>query len=82
VVYPYALGFICFFGLPLFLVARRYGVLNWWVAACGGILGGCTVELILALPSAFHFENFLVLAIEGLASSLLFFAVWRHSVRA
>ena len=81
-VYPFALAFACIFGLPLFWVFRRYHLVRWWSAIISGLFAGAAVAIVLVLPHAASAQNVASLAIAGAASALLFYIVWRSSVRA
>lgn len=80
--YPFALVFACLIGLPLFLVARRFQLVRWWSAIGSGLFGGCLVAFLLAPSAPFYPNNYLLGATEGVASALLFFAVWRQGTAA
>jgi len=80
-VYPVAFIFACIFGLPLFLLARRFKLVRWWFAIATGLFVGCAVQF-LVLNGTHHLENLLLYAIEGMSSALLFFAVWRWRAHA
>jgi len=79
--YPFAVAFACLFGLPLFFLARHFGLAKWWSAIGSGLLVGCMVQFIV-LSGTVHPDNLLSFSAEGAASGLLFFLVWRHGVRA
>jgi uncharacterized membrane protein YagU involved in acid resistance len=76
VAYPYALIFACIFGLPLFILARRFHLVRWWSAVGCGLVVGSVVQFVV-LPGKFYLDNYLLYVSEGIASALLFFAVWR-----
>ena len=76
IIYPVALIFAGIFGLPLFLLARRFNLVRWWSAIACGLIVGCGVQF-LVLNGTHDFENLLIYAIMGMTSALLFFAVWR-----
>lgn len=82
IAYPFAIFFTCIFGLPIFFLARRFRLVNWWSAIASGVLVGCGVQ-VLVLSGTAHIDNLLMYSAEGAASALLFLSVWRlgaHSV--
>ena len=81
ITYPIALSFTSVFGLPLFFLARRFGLVKWWSAVGCGLLVGCVVQFIV-LGGTAHLDNMLMYSAEGVASALLFFLVWRLGNRA
>src|SRR5437764_8573589 len=53
VFYPYALMFELVIGLPLFLLARRFGLVRWWSATLGGVVVGLLALIAFSGVSAF-----------------------------
>ncbi|MFC5527835.1 hypothetical protein ACFPPA_19000 [Rhodanobacter ginsengisoli] len=80
-VYPVAFIFACIFGLPLFFLARRFKLVQWWFATASGLLVGCAAQFFM-LNGTHHLENLILYALEGISSALLFFTVWRWRAHA
>lgn len=76
IAYPYAIVFACVFGLPLFILARRFHLVRWWTAIGSGLLVG-SIAHFTVLSGKFYLDNFLIYISEGVASALLFFMVWK-----
>ena len=81
IAFPFAVAFTCIFGLPLFFVARRFHVAKWWSAIACGLLVGLAAQFIV-LSGTSAVENLLLYSLEGVASALLFFSVWRRGNHA
>jgi len=81
VFYPFSLAFACLFGLPLFWLSRHYHLVRWWSALIAGLLAGAAGAVVIVGPRAAMASNIVTFAIEGAASALLFFVIWRASVR-
>jgi len=80
-VYPFALIFTFVFGLPLFFLARHFHLARWWSAIGCGLLVGCTVQF-LVLSGTADWEDLLLYSAHGVASSLLFFSVWKYGTHS
>jgi hypothetical protein len=83
VFYMFSISFTLLFGVPLFLVLRRFKRLRWWSCALSGLAVGVLVAELL-LPDAAGADDriqFLSLcgAVGGL-SGIAFWAIWRKGV--
>ena len=70
-VYPFfEMFFAVLIGLPLYWLARHFGLVRWWSATASGTVAGYVIGHMLS-------ANLLPFTMSGLASGLLFFAGWK-----
>ena len=79
--YCFSLAAGLLFGIPLFLLFRRYHLVRWWSASAAGIVVGSVVALMLR-SNAVQAGDFLVLVPEGAVSGLVFWAIWKRGTVA
>jgi hypothetical protein len=76
--YLRALLFELMFGLPLFLVARRFNLVRWWTAlSCGVVLGVLALYFFSGSGSVRAAPALMLWAASGGAAGLAFWTVWR-----
>ena len=74
-------------GIPLFLLFRLLGPIQWWKAALSGSLIGCIMGIAMAWPTARYTTRpdwliasgkaSAILACVGGLSALVFWSIWR-----
>jgi len=75
VFYFFAAVATAIFGLPTYLVLKRFNLVTWWSAVgCGALAGALTIA---ALTSNFDPTSRLRFTLLGAAAGLLFWSVWR-----
>jgi len=83
--YVFSITFTLLFGVPIFLVLRRFNLVRWWSCAVAGVvIGALVAEMIL--PDAAGADDrirFLSLcAAVGALSGFAFWAIWRRGITA
>ena len=71
-VYMYAGAHILLFGIPAFLVARKWNAIHWWTCLVAGFLIGSIPTAILTGGGEFIPEGLL-----GASAGLFFWLLWR-----
>jgi hypothetical protein len=70
--YPFAGIATAVFGVPLFLLGRRLGLIFWWSAIVAGFAIGILVHIVIDLE---RFDYFLTQVMNGDVRSLLYYGV-------
>lgn len=65
------------FGVPIFLVIRKLGVVTWWTAILGGFVAGVLVTVVIRLPSPPVVNDVLLNGPIGAVAAFAFWLVWR-----
>jgi len=78
VAYPFSAAFTVLFGLPAFLLLRRFGPGRWWSVLAVGFLLGIPVGIVIRLPGLPNPNDMLVDGPLAAGSTLLFWLIWRR----
>jgi hypothetical protein len=78
VFYFFSLAAAVIFGVPLFLLLLKFGLVRWWSALAAGAIVGALVAVILRLPGALSPEDFMVTVPLGALAAVVF---WLTGVR-
>jgi len=66
------------FGVPIFLLFRRFGIITWWSALAGGFLAGALVSIVIRLPGPPNVRDLVIDGPIAAASALVFWLIWRQ----
>lgn len=80
VFYPYSILFTAIFGVPLYLISKRLGLINWWFSILGGALVGVCLSIIFRSTQGRYFEDVLRFVPVASASAFAFWLIWRGAV--
>jgi hypothetical protein len=76
--YPFSAAFTLLFGLPAFLLLRRFGSGRWWSVLGVGFLLGIPVTIAIRLPHSPNLNDLLINGPLAAGSTLLFWWIWRR----
>ena len=76
--FPFSAAAVIVFGMPAYLLLRRFGPGNWWSVLAVGFLLGVPVAIALRLPGRPDFRDFLTTGPLAAASTLVFWLIWRR----
>lgn len=74
--YSFSFMAMILFGLPIFLLFRRYNVVKWWSTLGAGIIVGALAAVIFMLPNAVQIGGLITMSVMGGASSFVFWLIW------
>lgn len=77
VFYHFSAAFTVLFGLPAFLLLRRFAPGRWWSVLGVGFLLGMPVGIVLRLPDLPNPNDMLIYGPLAAGSTLLFWLIWR-----
>lgn len=77
VFYPYSILFTAAFGVPLYLIAKRLDLVNWWFSLLGGALVGVCLSVIFRSTQGRYLEDVLRFVPVATASAFAFWLIWR-----
>jgi hypothetical protein len=78
----FSMGAVIAFGLPLFLWARRFDLVNWWSALSSGACIGAVIAAMARYPAAVHVKEISPMVATGAASGIVFWLIWRRGEAA
>jgi hypothetical protein len=67
---------VALFGIPLFLLFLRFGLVRWWSVLGAGLVGGALVGVIVS-SNRLQAPAVLFMSGIGIAAALAFWVVWR-----
>lgn len=76
---PYSALLAVVFGVPAFLLCRRFGLVTWWFALIVGALAGILVSIAVRSGEQSYARVFLKYVPLGCIAALAFWGVWQHS---
>lgn len=63
------------FGMPLFLIFKKFDLVRWWAMTAAGILVGILAARIFSMPGNMQLEGVLTMAAMGASSAFSFWLV-------
>ena len=63
------------FGVPIFLVCRRYNIIRWWSSLGAGIVVGVLVSIVLGYPNYVQLEGLIIHSLAGGAAGFVFWLI-------
>lgn len=76
--YIYSFFFTVIFGVPIFFLARRLGLVTWWSALVIGSLVGVLVSAIVRLGNESYLEAFLKFVPAATIAAFAFWLIWKQ----
>jgi hypothetical protein len=80
IAYPFSVAAVLVFGLPTFLLLRRFRPGQWWSVIFIGLFLGCIVAIAIGLPSLPDLHDFATMSPLGALSALAFWLIWKRGV--
>ena len=80
--YPFSAAFTFLFGIPTFLLLRRFGPGKWWSVLVVGFLLGALVSVVVRLPGRPNPHDILLDGPLAAGSALVFWLIWRRGKRS
>ena len=65
------------FGVPSFLLLRRWGRINWWSVLATGLCLGAIVAVVIRLPNRLDVHDLFTMAPLAAVSAFAFWLIWR-----
>ena len=78
VLYPYSILFAAVFGLPIFLLANRFGIVTWWLSVIVGMLVGVAAFAITEYGNQFNLKEAFEFACAGMSAGFVFWKIWQR----
>src|SRR4051812_8497106 len=79
VTYQFSVLALAVFGIPTYLLFRRFNLSSWWLAISAGAIDGILVAILSRLPGPPDSTDFLMFGTVGAATTFTFWMVWRLS---
>jgi hypothetical protein len=79
IAYPFSAVFTLLFGVPSFLILRRFGPGKWWWVLAVGFLLGIPVATAVRLPNRPDPSDMLVDGPLAAGAALVFWLIWKRS---
>ncbi len=76
VAYPFSAAFTFLFGIPTFLLLRRFGPGKWWIAVIVGFFLGIPVAVVVRTGSL-NPRDMLVFGPLAAGAALVFWLIWK-----
>jgi hypothetical protein len=74
--YPFSLAATLLFGVPLFLLLERFGLVNIWSSSLSGFIIGVLASVAVVGPSQITLRYALFLSATGAAAAIAFWFCW------
>jgi len=78
ITYMFSAAATVVFGVPLFLLFRRIGIITWWSVLVGGFLAGVLVSIVIRLPDSPNARDMLMDGPMAAASAFVFWLIWKR----
>ncbi|NRA69548.1 MAG: hypothetical protein HRU24_00900 [Gammaproteobacteria bacterium] len=76
IIYWFSLLATFFFGVPAFLIFRRYNMISCWSTLGSGVIIGALITLILVLPNSVRISELITMSAIGGISGFSFWLIW------
>jgi hypothetical protein len=73
----FSVAMVALFGVPAFLLLRRFKLVDWWSALGTGLVIGAVLGFLIGAPDSPEISDVLTMAGTGAASGLAFWFVYR-----
>ena len=76
--YPYSFLFASIVGLPVFLIARRFGFVTWWISLMTGMIVGGVVPIAIRSGNAPQPKELFIDVLSGGTAAFVFWLIWKR----
>ena len=75
--YLFSVVAVGLFGIPVFLLLGRLGLVRLWTILAAGCAGGMIVSFVIRAPNPPQANDFLITVAMGISAAFAFWFVWR-----